>query len=224
MDEQIKTENSKFDPIVIVSALEQCAKEPMSLSMDEYLTAYRELNKFFQILGTVFSFVANDVTNKIQILEQYRADPVKGSSYHSFQSMIKYEQENKSLKDKKTPSGARTALRLHRALRFFATFMKQLSELDNKTGSGSVARDCYNQTLAEYHPWYIQKTASVAMYALPTKEQLIAKAFGGNCKGDETQNSSKSASECMNKISQVSDAVYNAVEKLYAENDLLNLP
>lgn len=174
------------------------------------------------MLGSVFSFVSSDVVNKIEILDQYRNDAESGEYYKSFQSMIKYEQENNLLRDKKRPSGARTALRLHRALKFFAEFMKALSELDDNGSSGSVARECYNQTLARYHPWYIKTTASVAMCALPTREQLIAKAFPGE-DGDAGINS-KAASDRMCKLGDLSENVYQAVEKLYTDHDLLDLP
>ena len=174
------------------------------------------------MLGSVFSFVASDVTSKIEILEKYRSDTEVGQHYQTFQSMIKYEHENNLLKDKRRPSGARTALRLHRALKFFADFMRELSALEDECGSGPVARDCYKKTLAKFHPWYIQKSASLAMYALPTRQQLIEKAFAEI--DDELNKNSKAASDKMGKLGETSENVYQAVERLYTDHDLLDLP
>lgn len=177
------------------------------------------------MLGKVFSFVASDVDSKIAILAQYRADPEIGANYETFESMIKYEDEQKLFRDSKRPSGARTVLRLHRALHFFYTFMRELSELEEDCGTGPVAKDIYKKTLAKHHPWYIQKTASLAMYALPTRQQLIESVFNVKSKDDDGRcKLSKDASETMSELALKSESVYNTVEKLYSEQGLLDLP
>lgn len=173
--------------------------------------------------------MASDVDTKITTLKEYRSDSDIGKHYESFQTMINYEEENKLLKDSKRPSGARTALRLHRALSFFAMFMEELRELADQTGSGAIARECYKKTLAKYHPWYVQKTATFAMYTLPNREQLVDKAFSANGLAEIDAAStpelkSEKASEQMALLAKCSKDVYAAVEKLYTEKSLLDLP
>lgn len=131
-------------------------------------------------MGSVFGFVAKDVDSKIKILDEYRSDPKIGTHYATIQSMIDYETEANLLRDSKRPSGARTLLRLHRALEFVAHFMAECAALEAHTGTSHTARECYNKTLSKYHPWYIRKSASLAMMALPTKVNLIERAFGGS--------------------------------------------
>jgi len=214
---------SSFNPMVICQALESCLTE-LGITIDDYLTAYRELNKFFHMLGKVFSFVASDVDNKIEILTSYRADPEIGSKYETFESMIEYEEANNLLRDAKRPSGSRTALRLHRALHFFYAFMRELSTLDDGSGTGSVANECYKKTLAHHHPWYVRKTASLAMYALPTRQQLIATAFTANSQIGDGDKLDEEASATMSQLALKSETVYSAVQALYEKQNLLDLP
>lgn len=143
--------------------------------------------------------------------------------------MIQYEKSQNLLKDPKHMSGSRTLLRLHRALEFVSHFMLQVSKLDDHHGTSSVARECYRKTLAKYHPWFIQKSALLAMYTLPHRRQLIEKAFGMESATSSSNNSngipsSHGATESMAKLSAITDAVYQATHKLYDEHDLLNLP
>lgn len=92
--------------------------------------------------------------------------------------MIQYEEANNLLKDTKRPSGCRTALRLHRALQFFSFFMSELAKVAGNEATCAIARDCYKKTLAPYHSWFVQKSAQLAMYTLPNRDQLLSKTFG----------------------------------------------
>lgn len=220
--------------------------------------------------------------SKINILDSYLNDSAIGSHYVTFQSMIEYEEGNNLLKDSKRPSGCRTALRLHRALQFFSLFMSELAKVAGNQATGSIARECYKKTLASYHSWMIQKTASFAMYTLPTRDQLLSKTFGpsnsicsseassessspsktndvvskeggglketnghseekksaslsssassqggnsGDIEDEDAENEEwKQQSEQMIKLAQLSGSVYDAVQTLYQEKKLLDLP
>jgi hypothetical protein len=48
--------------------------------------------------------------------------------------------------------------------------------VQNQDGTASICQEAYNKTLAEHHTWVIRKAAGVAMYAMPTKENLLIKA------------------------------------------------
>lgn len=233
----------------------------------------------------MFSFVAKDVDSKICILESYCNDSAIGSHYVTFQSMIEYEETNNLLKNCKRPSGCRTALRLHRALQFFSLFMLELAKVAGNEATGAIARDCYKKTLASYHSWVVRKTAELAMFALPTRDQLLSKTFGpsnsicssevssatsspskapGNSEGatsgekqgetnghnnedkksaslsssassqggnsgdiedeDAEKEEWKQQSDQMLKLAQLSNSVYDAVQSLYQEKKLLDLP
>ncbi|CAG2119908.1 unnamed protein product [Medioppia subpectinata] len=174
-------------------------------------------------MGAVFIFVAKDVKEKIQILEKYTKECDCGPHYGTLQKMIEYEKQNSLLRVdlSKRPSGARTLLRLHRALEFVSHFMLEVSRLDDHKGTADVARDCYKKTLAKYHPWYIRKSASVAMYTLPYRHQLVERAYAGRVPVTDDR---AYVSDSMNRLALVADEVFAATHKLYDEHDLLDLP
>lgn len=110
-------------------------------------------------------------------------------------------------------------LRLHRALEFISKFILEVSKLDDLAATGPAARSAYQATLAKYHPWVIRKTASLAMYGLPNREQLIIRAFGGEPGGNKAL-----YSQTMISLAELSETAYNITNKLYEDNNLLDLP
>ena len=174
-------------------------------------------------MGAVFTFVAKDVESKITILENYHKCPDIGQHYATLQKMIDYERTNNLLeKDlEERPSGARTLLRLHRALEFVSLFMMEVGRLDDDKGTSDVARTCYKKTLAKYHPWMIRKAASLAMYTMPYRYQLVERAYCGDIPDTETR---LSITDNMNRLALIADEVFNATQKLYEDHNLLELP
>lgn len=75
-------------------------------------------------MGTVFGFVASDVTSKIEILQDFRQG-ANGEQFETIEQMILYEEKQKLFDDPKYISASRTLLRLHRAL-CKSSFLKML--------------------------------------------------------------------------------------------------
>lgn len=71
--------------------------------------------RFFQLMGSVFSFVSSDVKSKIEILQQFRNGSEK-ENFVTLKQMIQYEVDGNLLKKSNYISGSRTFLRLHRGL------------------------------------------------------------------------------------------------------------
>ncbi len=67
------------------------------------------------MLGTVFGFVGSDVKSKLEILQGYRIGENK-SHYETVEQMLEFEKSSDFIHSNKETSGARTLLRLHRAL------------------------------------------------------------------------------------------------------------
>lgn len=72
----------------------------------------------------------------------------------------------------------------------------------------------YNDTLAQHHPWLVRKGALVAMYALPTREQLLNRV----CIDVERSIS------ILPDVLEISKVVYERTEQLYTDFDLHSLP
>lgn len=77
-----------------------------------------------------------------------------------------------------------------------------------------MCQTAYNDTLAQHHPWLIRKGAVVAMYAMPTREQLLNKV----CLDADR------ALETLPNVLMVAKVVYDRTEKLYSDYDLHSLP
>lgn len=210
-------EDLKFDLEVIYKGFEDCKKEDGQLHMAGYLRAYREVNKFFQILGSVFNFVASDVTKKINILQCYRMGG-QGDYYYTIQSMLEYEQENNILQSKDQQSGSRTLLRLHRALEFIMGFLSELHAAEPETKLGGMASEVYNRTLAKHHGWIVAKTVGAVLYMMPTKQTIIDRVCGGSLAVKEHNE------QMMLQAIEAMNSVYNLTQKLYEDYNCLDLP
>ncbi|XP_066983394.1 ceramide-1-phosphate transfer protein-like isoform X3 [Macrobrachium rosenbergii] len=213
----INTDDLIFDLQLVVDSFMECKKDDGQLHMDGYLRAYSEINKFFQILGSVFNFVAHDVQKKITILQCYRKGGA-GDFYYSIQSMIEYEQEHNLISNKDRQSGSRTLLRLHRALEFIIGFLSELHKAPDDGGLGSVTSEVYSRTLAKFHGWVLAKTVGAVLLMMPTKQTIVDRITGGDA-AIRARNES-----LMPKAIEVMTSVYNLTQKLYEDYEILDLP
>uniref|UniRef100_A0A182JN07 Glycolipid transfer protein domain-containing protein n=1 Tax=Anopheles atroparvus TaxID=41427 RepID=A0A182JN07_ANOAO len=181
--------------------------------VDQYLEAFKELYKFFQLMGTVFGFVSSDVKEKVEILEKLRSKE-NAESFLTIRTMMEYEQGSNLLSKKDYVSGSRTLLRLHRGLDFIQEFLRRLGELEGDGKTNGVCQAAYNDTLAQFHPWLIRKGANVAMYALPNRDQLL----------DKVCMDATVAIKLLPEMLAVTRNVYNRTQDLYTKYDLHGLP
>lgn len=156
-----------------------------------------------------------DVKEKIGILNQHRAAEY-GMNYITIHSMVNYEVGHNITKVKgKPPSGCRTLLRLHHAMEFIMAFLHDISHADQHEKLSGIASTAYNATLSKHHTWIVRKAVGLAVYALPTKDQLLRDL---KCDTDET------GKEAIDKVVQECQMIYDNVEQLYCDNDILALP
>ncbi|XP_017490853.1 PREDICTED: ceramide-1-phosphate transfer protein-like [Rhagoletis zephyria] len=214
--------NSPFDINLVCDRFLRSISDKAAIDTLLYLQGFTELNKFFNMFGTLFGFVAKDVRDKIGILEAYHADETVGHRYVTVQSMIEYEKGESLLIDKtgRRPSGARTLLRLHRALEFISAFLHEVTKIDDQTSTGGSARAAYGRTLARFHPWMIRKTVNLATLALPYRRVLISNVYGGAL----PEGGAGEVNEAMSELANIADQVFGATHKLYEEHELLELP
>lgn len=181
--------------------------EGTDVILSPYIAAFEELNKIFQRLGKVFTFVSSDVEKKIAILQRKIAD--NPDNYMSLQIMIKYETENDhAIIHADKENGCRTLLRLHRALAFVAHFIAITLEKEEED-LRSYVRDAYQETLAQHHTWIIRTSVGAAMHTLPYRRDII-------CLFDFTP-------EQVKDLIKVMWNVYNLTQRLYEDHHLLDL-
>uniref|UniRef100_T1JLX1 Glycolipid transfer protein domain-containing protein n=1 Tax=Strigamia maritima TaxID=126957 RepID=T1JLX1_STRMM len=206
---------TKVDMELLVDYLSRCINSDGTISFEYYIKMFWEMNRFFELLGTVFQFVSKDVVAKLLILEDYQKSK-HASHYVTIDSMINYERK-KNLLRKTTPplSGSRTLLRLHRALEFIIVFLTKANSAKEDEKMCPHAQEAYNNTLAAFHPWLIKKAANVAMYTLPYKKDLMEQT----CKQTKEKLTSLVA-----EVVDKSRKVYNVVQSLYVKHVILDLP
>ncbi|ENN76291.1 ceramide-1-phosphate transfer protein [Dendroctonus ponderosae] len=207
----------KFDIKVVHDKFEASLQEDDDVDLELYLESFEELNKFFNLLGTVFGFVSKDLAQKIDHLNKLLRDNDTSHKYKTVKTMIEHEKETEILHKKGHTSGSRTLLRIHRGLDFIQLFLKRISELENHENTSVACREAYDQSLAKHHSFLIKQGAKVAMYTLPTREQLLKKVCGDE---EEIQR----AVNLLPKTLAASAVVYTRIDTLYTVHDLHNLP
>ncbi|XP_058017451.1 ceramide-1-phosphate transfer protein [Ahaetulla prasina] len=202
----------------VLVMFQSCLNGKEEILMDPYLGGWKGLVRFLNTMGPIFSFISKDAVTKIQIMENFRSSEQQ-EDYVTFQAMVKYELAN-GLVDLRElgsypASGCRTILRLHRALRWLHLFLEGLRTSGPSSKTSTLCTDSYNASLANYHPWIVRKAATMAFYALPTRD-----AFLENMRVGTTEEAIEMLGEALPYIS----SVYEITENLYAEHKLLDLP
>ncbi|XP_063173503.1 ceramide-1-phosphate transfer protein [Candoia aspera] len=202
----------------VLVMFQSCLNSKEEILMDPYLAGWKGLVRFLNTMGPIFSFISKDAVTKIQIMESLRSSEQQ-DNYLTLQAMVDYELAN-GLVDLKLlgpypSSGCRTILRLHRALRWLHLFLEGLRTSNPSSKTSALCTDAYNASLANYHPWIVRKAATMAFYALPTRD-----AFLENMKVGTTEAAIEMLSEALPSISKV----YDITEDLYTQHKLLDLP
>jgi len=201
-------------------SFDRCLKEDKSVHLEEYMDGYHELYQFLNLLGTVFGWVATDVLAKMEVVQGHQ-NGENGDKYFTVQSMLQHEIDNKLIKHKAKDSntGTRNLLRLHRALEYIIAFLEGVQGLEAQEKCCPLSQEAYKKTLMKYHPWVVQKAATLAMHMLPTKEGLIEKICDFN-----DEEAIKNAAATLEKAVDAMKKVYDVTQELYGEKDLLGLP
>ncbi|KAG9471427.1 hypothetical protein GDO78_014771 [Eleutherodactylus coqui] len=170
-------------------------------------------------MGTVFTFISHETISKINILQNY-LNGENGRSYQTVRSMIKYELDNgvvnfKELPPNRVPSGCRTLLRIHRALKWLEVFLYNLGTNPGQAKTSDMCAAAYHETLAHHHSWFIRQVAEVAFLALPPVEDM----YKVICVRDHAE-----AKVVLMTTVDTIVKVYNLTQELYTTNHMLDLP
>lgn len=190
----------------------------------EYCDAYAEVSKLLSYLGAVFYFVTRDVDAKLRIL--YQLNSQKLQAYRSIRSMCDHE-AGAGLSDimKNSHSGGcRTLLRLHRALLFVINLMEALITAPLDASLRTLTKDTYDADLGPYHTWTVRKAVSLAVYALPSREQLVDKIVDSQPPEYAVSTRGSCANVMLNHTLPSMRTVYECCDKWLAHYDMLQLP
>ncbi|KAK0061478.1 ceramide-1-phosphate transfer protein [Biomphalaria pfeifferi] len=178
--EGVKASDDKFNVPRLTNLFRQCLKlstdnpNDYTIWMDQYLAAYNELLRIFYFFGPIFKFAADDVREKIDLLRSLRqnGDLLKNDNYTSIQSMFEYEFS--PLGNASKQEGVSENKYLLRALKFIGLLIKHFRDPDTSRGMSSKAKEAYDESLAQYHEWYIRAAVNLALLAFPSRESALA--------------------------------------------------
>ncbi|XP_077171618.1 glycolipid transfer protein domain-containing protein 2 isoform X2 [Paroedura picta] len=186
--------------------------------LGEYLNGWKELAKFIDSLGTAFGLISRETWSKISIMQDYHSGR-QGTHYRTLQSMVTFEVANglvdfHSLRASHPPSGCRTLLRLHRALKWLELFLYKLGTIEGGHPS-QLCASAYQEALAPYHSWWVRQAAALAFMAMPSRQEL----YGVLCVEKE-----KHACATLLATVQAISHVYNNTQEVYTAHEMLWLP
>uniref|UniRef100_A0A0M3HQE6 GLTP domain-containing protein n=2 Tax=Ascaris TaxID=6251 RepID=A0A0M3HQE6_ASCLU len=214
MSDVVSNDLHPFDIDIVSDHFERAIIGERDVDLPLYIAAYRELNKLFALLGTVFAFVRSDVEAKEAILANLYAS--SHEHYATVCSMISWECRDGAPKEQ----GSRTLLRLHRALQFINDFLVSLKDSSDDVQVSWLCRRSYERTLSQYHGWLIRKGVAVASYTLSSRRALVQTIVGTNGPFP----SEERVNTAIRRMLNASTLVYERVQRVFSSNQLLNLP
>ncbi|XP_036967126.1 ceramide-1-phosphate transfer protein isoform X2 [Acanthopagrus latus] len=211
--------------------------------LEPYLQSWDQLLNFMESLGTMVSFFSQKVKEKVVLIRELslkhgteahgKRGPrdhsglqtpesfgLKTGAYRSVRSMVEAELKAGTVDfSRRTDSGCRTLLRLHRSLLWLKLMLEGLAEGPDADGRyktpGELSRDAYKVALAPHHPWLLRQAAEFVFHALPDRRfflQLVC------------VQSQREAAPVLRVIIHALTLVHAQTQRILAEHDMLELP
>ncbi|XP_044040197.1 ceramide-1-phosphate transfer protein-like [Siniperca chuatsi] len=211
--------------------------------LEPYLQSWDQLLNFMESLGTVVSLFSQKVKEKVVLIRQLslkhsteahgKPDPpdhaglqtpasfgLNNGAYRSVRSMMEVELKAGMVDfSRRTDSGCRTLLRLHRSLLWLKLMLEGLAEGPDADGRyktpGELSRDAYNVALAPHHPWMLRQAAEFVFLALPDRQYFLQLVC---------VQSQREATPVLHIIIHALTQVHAQTQRILAEHDMLELP
>ncbi|GFO26243.1 ceramide-1-phosphate transfer protein [Plakobranchus ocellatus] len=173
--------------------------------LENYVAAYTELTRVFEIFGVVFHFARNDILNHLSTLRNLRTQDRsrRQNNYHTFESMFAYEYSQ--FAQHLGQPGVSRNLNIHRALRFISLVIDEVKQEDDSDLAARV-RTRYFQTLAPHHNWLVRMAATMALQSFPSRSRFLR---GVNVRNDASGMTS------LTSMNTMLDQIYNHIQGLY---------
>ncbi|XP_045921466.1 ceramide-1-phosphate transfer protein [Micropterus dolomieu] len=205
--------------------------------LEPYLQSWDQLLNFMESLGTMVSLFSQKVKEKVDLIrelslrhsiEAHGKRPLqtpasfglKNGAYRSVRSMIEAELKAGVVNfSRRTDSGCRTLLRLHRSLLWLKLMLEGLAEGPDADGRfktpGELCRDAYKVALAPHHPWVLRQAAEFVFLALPDRQYFLQLV----CVKSQWE-----ATPVLQVIIHALTLVHTQTQQILAEHNMLELP
>ncbi|XP_061620024.1 ceramide-1-phosphate transfer protein-like isoform X2 [Phyllopteryx taeniolatus] len=188
---------------------------------DRGLSTLSSVGSFMESLGPVVSFFSQKVKEKLELIRRLAGTPgPKRAAYRSVRSMAEVEIRAGVVDfTRRTDSGCRTLLRLHRSLLWLAMTLDGLTHAPDRHGRlktpGELSSDAYQVALAPHHPWVLRQAAELVFVALPDREHFLRLVCAQN---------QPEAEPVLRVISRALEKVHGATQRILEEHAMLDLP
>ncbi|XP_008290877.1 ceramide-1-phosphate transfer protein-like [Stegastes partitus] len=209
--------------------------------LESYLLSWDQLLNFMEALGPMVSFFSQKVQEKVVVIRELslkhqaaahgkpddrsgRQTPaafgLRDGAYRSVRSMVKAELKAGAVDfTRRTDSGCRTLLRLHRSLLWLKLMLEGLADGPDADGQyktpGELSRDAYQVALAPHHPWMLRQAAEFVFLALPDRKYFLQLV----CVQHQQE-----AAPVLRIIIHALTLVHTRTQRILAEHDMLELP
>ncbi|KAM6908897.1 ceramide-1-phosphate transfer protein-like [Xenentodon cancila] len=216
------------------------ADDDDDILLESYLQSWDQLLDFMESLGTMVSFFSQKVKEKVWLIRelslQHSLEPdgkrvnsgpqtpaafgLKTGAYRSVRSMLEAELKAGVVNfSRRSDSGCRTLLRLHRSLLWLKLMLEGLSEGPDADGRyktpEELSRDAYKVALAPHHPWMLRQMAELVFLALPDRQYFLQLV----CVQEEQE-----ATPVLRVIIHALTLVHVRTQRILAEHNMLELP
>ncbi|XP_065806666.1 ceramide-1-phosphate transfer protein-like isoform X2 [Labrus bergylta] len=232
-----------FQARLLLQYLKSSLADADDLLLEPYLQSWDQLLKFMESLGTMVSFFSQKVKEKVVLIRElslkHSAEAhgkhglsdrsglqtpesfgLQRGAYRSLQSMVKAELKEGVVDfSRRTDSGCRTLLRLHRSLLWLKLMLEGLADGPDADGRyktpGELSRDAYEVALAPHHPWLLRQAAEFVFLALPERRYFLQLVC---------VQSQREATPVLHVIIHALKLVHTQTQRILHEHDMLELP
>ncbi|KAG7495932.1 ceramide-1-phosphate transfer protein-like [Solea senegalensis] len=204
--------------------------------LEPYLQSWDQLLRFMESLGTMVGFFSQKVSNKVSLIRELslkraaedhgkrdatnRTPVLKRSAFRSVRSMVEAELKAGAVDfTRRSDSGCRTLLRLHRSLLWLKLMLDGLAQGPDADGRfktpGELSRDAYMVALAPHHHWVLRQAAEFVFLALPDRSYFLQLVC---------VNSQEEATPILRIIIRALARVHQRTQRILSEYDMLELP
>ncbi|XP_034532679.1 ceramide-1-phosphate transfer protein [Notolabrus celidotus] len=233
-----------FQARLLLQYLKSSMEDGDDVLLEPYLRSWDQLLNFMESLGTMVGFFSQKVKEKVVLIralslklsaedhgKRSPPDPsglqtpagssgLKHGAYHSVRSMVEAELKGGVVNfSRRTDSGCRTLLRLHRSLLWLKLMLEGLAEGPDVDGRyktpGELSRDAYRVALAPHHPWMLRQAAEFVFLALPDRRHFLQLVC---------VQSQRDAAPVLRIIIHALKLVHTQTQRILSEHKMLELP
>lgn len=142
------------------------------INMKSYTNMYRYLNSFLTTFGTFAATQSKMLNDRIHTLEKLREHNI---NYTLASTMFKYETASGLIDNEYPISGSMIFTCLHRHLQYLTEALRNIEKLRPNQSLFIAFKAAYDDVLAAYHHWFVERFYLLGLTTLPTKGNALMK-------------------------------------------------